>query len=46
MIIVCGKKEVADSTVTIRRLGSEKQETIKREDLIKNMLEANKLPLN
>jgi threonyl-tRNA synthetase len=46
MIIVCGKKEVADNTVTIRRLGSEKQETIKREDLITNMLVANKLPLN
>ena len=46
MIIVCGKKEVVDNTVTIRRLGSEKQETIKREDLIKNMLIANKLPLN
>ena len=46
VIIVCGKKEVADNTVTVRRLGSEKQETIKREDLIKNMLTANKLPLN
>jgi threonyl-tRNA synthetase len=46
MIIVCGKKEVADNTVTIRRLGSEKQETIKREDLIINMVTANKLPLN
>ena len=46
MIIVCGKKEVADQTVTIRRLGSDKQEVIKREDLIKNMLTANKLPLN
>ena len=46
MIIVCGKKEVSDNTVTIRKLGSEKQETIKREDLIKNMLKANKLPLN
>ena len=46
VIIVCGKKEVTDNTVTIRRLGSEKQETIKREDLIKNMLVANKLPLN
>ena len=46
IIIVCGKKEVADNTVTVRRLGSEKQETIKREDLIKNMLSANKLPLN
>ncbi len=46
VIIVCGKKEVLDNTVTIRRLGSDKQETIKREDLIKNMLTANKLPLN
>jgi threonyl-tRNA synthetase len=46
MIIVCGKKEVADNTVTVRRLGSEKQETIKREDLIKNMITVNKLPLN
>ena len=45
-IIVCGKKEVAENTVTVRRLGSEKQETIKRDDLIKNMLSANKLPLN
>ena len=45
-IIVCGKKEVADNTVTIRKLGSEKQETIKREELIKNMLKANKMPLN
>ena len=45
-IIVCGKKEVADSTVTVRKLGSEKQETIKREEFIKNMLKANKLPLN
>ena len=46
MILVCGKKEVAENTVTVRRLGSEKQETFKREDLIKNILAANKLPLN
>jgi threonyl-tRNA synthetase len=46
MIMVCGKKEVAENTVTVRRLGSEKQETFKREDLIKNILAANKLPLN
>jgi len=46
MILVCGKKEVADNTVTVRRLGSEKQETFKREDLIKSILTANKLPLN
>ena len=46
MILVCGKKEVAENTVTVRRLGSEKQETIRREELIKNILMANKLPLN
>ena len=45
-IIVCGKKEVAENTVTVRKLGSDKQETIKKQDLIKNMLELNKLPLN
>jgi threonyl-tRNA synthetase len=46
MILVCGKKEEENKTVTVRRLGSEKQETIKRNDLIKNILMANKLPLN
>ncbi len=45
-IIVCGKKEVADNTVTVRKLGSDKQETIKREELIKSMIDLNKLPLN
>ncbi len=45
-IIVCGKKEVAENTVTVRKLGSDKQETMKKEDLIKNMLASNKLPLN
>ena len=45
-IIVCGKKEVANKTVTVRILGSDKQDTIKREDFIKNMLQKNQLPLN
>ena len=45
-ILVCGKKEVSENTVTIRKLGSDKQETIKKEKLIKNMLDLNKLPLN
>ena len=40
------EKEVAENTVTVRKLGSEKQEIMKREDLIKNMLASNKLPLN
>jgi len=45
-IIVCGKKEVTENTVTVRKLGSDKQETMKREDFIKSMLDSNKLPLN
>jgi threonyl-tRNA synthetase len=46
MILVCGKKETSENTVTVRRLGSEKQEIFKRDELIKNILAANKLPLN
>ncbi len=46
VIVVCGKKEVLDKTVTIRRLGSDKQEIISRDKFIKNMLQENKLPLN
>ena len=45
-ILVCGKKEVAENTVTVRKLGSDKQEVMKRDDLIKDMLASNKLPLN
>ena len=45
-IIACGKKEVLENTVTVRKLGSDKQETIKKEKLIKSMLDLNKLPLN
>ena len=45
-IVVCGKKEVADSSATVRKLGSDKQQVVKRKDLIKNMLDLNKLPLN
>jgi len=45
-ILVCGKKEVTDNTVTIRKLGSDKQEVVNRKDLIKNMLDLNKFPLN
>ena len=30
MLLVCGKKEAAEETVTIRKLGTEKQETIKK----------------
>ena len=36
-IIVCGKKEITENTVTVRKLGSDKQEVMKRDKLIKNM---------
>ena len=45
-ILVCGKKEVESKTVSVRVLGTDKSSIIKREDLIKNMLDLNKLPLN
>ena len=45
-IVVCGKKEVNENTVTVRKLGSDKQEIVQRDKFIKNMLDLNKLPLN
>ena len=46
MLLICGKKEEKNNTVTIRKLGSEKQETIKKEKLLKNLNMLNKFPLN
>ena len=46
MILVCGKKEENDKTVTVRTLGSDKQETLKREELIKRITKSNKMPAN
>ena len=45
-ILVCGKKEMAENTVTVRKLGSDRQNVVKKEELIENMLDLNKLPLN
>ena len=45
-IVVCGKKEITEKTVTVRKLGTDKQEVMKREELIKNMLDLNKFPIN
>ena len=46
MILVCGKKEEKDKTVTVRTLGSEKQETFKRDEFIKRIIKLNKMPIN
>ncbi len=45
-LLICGKKESDEDTVTIRKLGTDKQEVMKRSALIKKLVEANKLPLN
>ena len=46
MILVCGKKEEENQTVTVRTLGSDKQETINRDELIKKIIKSNKMPAN
>ena len=45
IIAVVGDKEMADKTVTLRRFGSEKQETIALSDFVAQMSDAIKMPL-
>lgn len=44
IIAVVGEKEVADKTVTLRRLGSESQETVALDSFVSDMKNAVKLP--
>ena len=44
IIAVVGEKEMADKTVTLRRLGVEKQEVMNLDDFISQMKEAVKMP--
>ena len=46
LLLICGKKEISNKTVTIRKLGSEKQETIKFSKAIQNIKLSNDLPIN
>ena len=46
MILVCGKKEEQNKTVTVRTFGSDKQEIFKRDELIKRIIKSNKMPIN
>ena len=45
LILICGKKEISDKSVTIRRLGSEKQEKIKFTKAIEKIKMLNNLPI-
>ena len=44
VIAVVGAKEKENGTVTIRRIGSDKQEVLKLEDLVKTLQEEAKMP--
>ena len=45
-LIICGSKEIKDKSVTIRIFGSEKQETKKLQNAIKDFKSLNNLPIN
>jgi len=44
ILLICGEKESKSSTVTIRKLGSEKQETLPLSEMIKKLSIQNKIP--
>ena len=44
IIAVVGEKEAADKTVTLRRLGVDKQETMPLSEFIAQMVDAVKMP--
>ena len=44
VIAVVGAKEQENRTVTVRRLGSEKQEVVKLDDFVKALVEEAKMP--
>ena len=46
LLLICGEKEVKGKSVTIRKLGSEKQETLSLEKAINQISKQNKSPIN
>ena len=46
LLLICGQKEVKDKSVTIRKLGSEKQETLSLNQAIKKISQKTKFPIN
>ena len=45
LLFICGQKEFNDKSVTIRKLGSEKQETLSLEKAIMQISKINKFPI-
>ena len=46
LLLICGKKEVENKSVTIRKLGLEQQETLPLDQVIKKISQKNKFPIN
>ncbi len=46
LLLICGQKEVKDKSVTIRRLGSEKQETLSLTQALNQISKKNKFPIH
>jgi len=46
LLLICGQKEVNDKSITIRKLGSEKQETLSLDKAINEISQKNKFPIN
>jgi len=46
LLLICGEKEVKKKSVTIRKLGSEKQETLSLDRAIKKISQQSKFPIN
>ena len=46
LLLICGAKEVKSKSVTIRKLGSEKQETLTLDQAIQKITQQNKFPIN
>ena len=46
LLLICGQKEVKDKSVTIRKLGTEKQETLPLDVAIKQISQKNRFPIN
>jgi len=46
ILLICGQKEVESKSITIRKLGSEKQETLSVEQAVQNISKKDKFPIN
>ena len=46
ILLICGEKEVKNKSVTIRKLGTEKQEVLSLKMAIEKISKQNKFPIN